>query len=208
MKVSGSGNSDYVQELVEGGSYPGRCIRVVNMGTHENIYKGEVKPDVLKVMLSFEINEPMESGKPFCFNRKYTASISENAHLGKHLKKWRGKAFTQDELDDFDLNSIIGIPCMVELITKVGKDGKTRNEIVDISRIPKGLEANAQVNESFLFEIDEINNVEKLKLLWGLERWNIQRSREFVKAGLTMPEKEKKEDKEHDPVIDDEIVPF
>lgn len=215
MKVSGSSGNDFVPVIVEGGSYPGRCVRVVNMGTHENSYMGEPKPDVMKVMLTFEINELMESGKPFCFERKYTATISENAHLGKHLKKWRGKAFTQAELEDFDLNSVIGIPCMVELITSVSKkDGKTRNEVDGISRIPKGLEANPQVNESFIFEIDEINNVEKLKLLWGLERWNIKRSREFVASGLTMPEREKKEDNAPQPSassvheIDDTEIPF
>ena len=43
----------------------------------------------------------MPDGKPFLVRRRYTASLHEKSALRKDLESWRGRAFTNVELDGF-----------------------------------------------------------------------------------------------------------
>ena len=195
MKVTaGSGNS---YELAPAGTYPARCIRVVDLGTQETKF-GKKR----QVYITWEIDELMESGKPFVVSSKYTASINDKSNLGKDLNQWRGKPFTDEERREFELFSILGHACMLSVEQNQSGE-KTYANVGGVLPLPKAMPCPDQVNESFSFDIEDIGDEEKLGKLWGLERYLIERSSEFVNSGFTMPEKKSKEEED-----DGEYVPF
>jgi len=187
-------DNDY--ETPEAGTYAGRCIRLVDVGTRDNEWKGEIKKQ-RQVRITWEISEKMSDGKPFVVADSFTLNIGEKSNLGKILNSWRGKPFTDEEKKGFDLSTIIGISGLVSVSYRESK-GKQYQNIKSVLQLPKGMTVEDQYNDSFLFDIEDIHDVEKLKKLWGLERWQIERSDEFVAAELTMPDRPKKDEAEKD----------
>ena len=96
-------------------------------------------------MLLFEISGETVNvdgeDKPRWLSREYTASLNEKAALYKHLVAWRSRDFTEGELDTdgdgFDIESMLGKPCMLTVIVKDGDNG-AYNRIENIAALPKG----------------------------------------------------------------------
>lgn len=80
-----------------------------------------------------------ESGKPFMVISRYNATLNEKANLYKHLVAWRGRKFTEAELQGFDLDNVIGKPCQLQLIHNAGNNGKTYANIQAIVPFDKRL---------------------------------------------------------------------
>jgi hypothetical protein len=52
----------------------------------------------------------------------YTLSLSDKANLRKDLESWRGKQFTDAELEGFELKNLVGANCYLNLVeTDKGK---------------------------------------------------------------------------------------
>ena len=54
--------------------------------------------------------------KPRAISETYTNSLGEKANLRKMLENWRGRAFTQEEMDGFDLRNVLGKACMISVV--------------------------------------------------------------------------------------------
>ena len=139
------------------GTHIARCFRLTDIGTHHSENQG--KPNVRnQVIVEWELpNELMDVGeekKPATVSKFYTNSLSEKANLRKDLEAWRGRQFTEDELQKFDLMAILGKPCMVTVIHET-KDGKTRAKVTGVTAMPKGLACPPQVNPSSSFWLDD-----------------------------------------------------
>lgn len=76
-----------------------------------------------QVGLAWQLDEKNSKGERFVVWRRFTASLHARAGLRKTLEQWRGKPYTDADLDKFDLELVIGRPCMVLLEEKPGKDG-------------------------------------------------------------------------------------
>lgn len=125
LTVKASNNSDF--EMTPEGSYIGRCIKVIDLGTQT--VNGQRGPkEVKKVLITWELLDDevkMKDGRPFSVSQNYTASLYEAAQLRKDLESWRGKKFTDEELEGFDLNNILGTYCLLQVIHS--KDGQYAN---------------------------------------------------------------------------------
>src|SRR3990167_3685661 len=98
-----------------------RRERLIIGGIHNIAYKVQMEQDKMttdllkeregkkfkqhQVVLAFEVAETADEG-PFAGNRMtiskfYTLSLSEKANLRKDLEGWRGKSFTESELEGF-----------------------------------------------------------------------------------------------------------
>ena len=55
---------------------------------------------------------------PRAISREYTLSLHKKANLRADLESWRGKGFTDRELEGFDLENILGKNCMLNIIHK------------------------------------------------------------------------------------------
>lgn len=105
--------------LPEPGTTQAVCCAVWDLGLQESTYMGEKKVQH-KIIIAWEISEKINApeseyhGKPYMLNKKYTLSLGEKANLRKDLESWRGKPFTQEQLDNgIDLETLYGVNCLI-----------------------------------------------------------------------------------------------
>ena len=79
----------------------------------------------------------MKDGRPFAIFKNYTLSWSEKANLRLDLQSWRGKPFTQEEMQRFDLKNVLGAWCMLNIIERPGKnDNKMYTNVDGVTPVP------------------------------------------------------------------------
>ena len=140
------------------GSHVARCIKLTDLGTQTNEHMGEIniKNQVLVTWeLPNEMMPPNDEGvtKPFIVSKFYTNSLHEKANLRRDLEAWRGKAFSEEELEGFDLMAVLGKPCMLSIVAK--PTGGTK--VGSVSAIPKGMDVPPQFNQEESFWLDEFS---------------------------------------------------
>jgi hypothetical protein len=148
LTVKSSGNSEF--ETTPEGTYIARCIKVIDLGTQTSTGQFGTKQQK-QVMVTWELLDEdikMTDGRPFAATQFYTASLHEKAKLRKDLEAWRGKKFTDEELEGFDLLDVLGTYCMLQVIHS--QDGQYAN--VNAIMSYRG-EKPAGVNELVSFDI-------------------------------------------------------
>jgi hypothetical protein len=112
---------------------------VVDLGVLEVTYNGRTdKKHMIRVV--WQIAENMENGKPFTVSRRFNLSLHKKAALRATLEGWRGRAFSDTELMGFDLEKLIGVPCLLTVI-HVAHDGSTYANVSAVMRQPSGITA-------------------------------------------------------------------
>jgi hypothetical protein len=186
--------------IIPAGTHIARCSWVVDIGTQKTTWKGAEKW-AHKVLLGFELpDELMKDGRPFFISNRYTLSLSSKAILRKTLEAWRGAAFTEQELEGFDLFKLAGLPCMLTVIHKT-EDDKTYANIATISKLPKNTVCGPAVNPPATFSLAQFNP-DQLKALPEWVQKTILQSREYQDMGKPVSENENPADG-----LDDDI-PF
>lgn len=162
--VSASSNSDF--KLAPAGSHLAFCYRIVDLGTQTTEWKGKPK-ESRKVMFTWELHgedsdgNPLltDDGKPLMTSKRYSFSLSEKATLRAHLVGWRGREFTLDELNGFDLEKVLGNWCMVN-IAHESRDGKTYANITGITGVPSVIKKAGlpePVNKTLMFSLEKFD---------------------------------------------------
>jgi len=170
-KQSSNATSDF--KLPPAGSFVARLYRIIDIGTQTTEWMGKRKMQ-RKIIAMFELHgedndgQPLQTaeGKPLIVSKRYTLSLDEKATLRKDLEAWRGKAFTQEELDGFNLEVLLGKCCMVN-VTHSTYDGKEYANIANISQVPAALKKLGEpkgVNELMIFTLDPLDQ-DKFKKL-------------------------------------------
>lgn len=142
-----------VKASSEGGFIPvppglhlARCYQIIDFGTQKGEFQGAPKYQP-KIRLQFEVHgedeqgNPMvtSKGEPMTIGKNYTASLSEKATLRAHLRSWRGRDFTPEELRAFELKNILGAFAMISVSKGLGKDGKEYTNIEAIMPVPANI---------------------------------------------------------------------
>lgn len=137
------------------GTHVAVCVKITDLGTQRGEYQGQ--PTVRnQVLITWElVNEKMDDGRPFTVSAFLTNSLSEKATMRHWLETWRGRPFTPDELMGFDLQNILGAPCMVNVIAK--PEGKKGVKVGGVMALPKGMEKPKPENELTSFWLDEFD---------------------------------------------------
>lgn len=134
--VSGSDSKTYAP--APEGAHRAVCVDIIDQGMKPNPFKPGTSQH--KVDVAWQIEETREDGKRFVVYKRYTASLSDKANLRHDLEGWRGRPFTADELAGFDLESIIGANCILNVVHKPSKDGtKTYANVAAVMPLMKGL---------------------------------------------------------------------
>lgn len=184
-------------ELVPAGNHLARCYQMIEIGTEEIEYNGE-KKNVHRVRIVWELpNEkkvfnPEKGEQPFSIGKDYTLSMHEKATLRHDLQSWRGKAFTDEEANSFDITKLLGKPCMLNVIHEQGKNGNTYAKIAGVTAVPKGMPVPDQVNESFMLSFEDWDD-KKFAALPDWLKQRIEKTPQF-KSRLDGPIEEAKED--------------
>jgi hypothetical protein len=106
------------------GVFQAVCCDVVDLGIEKVVFDGKEKMQP-KIRLYFQTEEFEPDGqKKFIVAKRFTASLSEKSALRQFLTAWRGRAFTKDELTSFDLETLVGANCQLQVVHQLGRDGE------------------------------------------------------------------------------------
>jgi hypothetical protein len=212
MAIIASNTGGTTFEPIASGSYAARCYSMIHIGTVEETIMGTTKK-LNKVRVTWELPTELkvfkeENGEqPQVISKEFTLSLHEKATLRNFLKNWRGKDFTDDEAKAFDIEKLVGAPCMINITHKLSKDGsKTYAEIGSISPMPKGMVCPVQINPSFIWTYDNFD-VTVFNTLPEYLKNKMINSDEFKLAVTNGQEHESHESKGSD-IEDDLGLPF
>ena len=177
------------------GTHLGVCCMMIDLGEqYSEVYKNSTK----KILIGWEIPDEtieLDGGPaPRTITKPYTASLSESANLRQDLAAWRGRDFTGEELEAFELRKIVGTSCLLNVIHKES-GGKTYANIQSIMALPKGM-AKGQLSEPpviFDLDTDPLDAVEKLPK-WIAER--IYKSQTYQDRLVAAPKMEELDEDE------------
>ncbi|WP_155931504.1 hypothetical protein [Methylopila sp. 73B] len=209
-----SGNGDF--QLAPEGQFAAICHKVIDCGTQtvDGQYGVQQKRQVI---IGFELHGEnqigdgsgyMEDGRPHVVQQKFTLSLGEKSKLRPFLQSWRGRPFTDDELEGFDISKLIAAPCMVTIQHVTSVKGKTFANITGITPKLKSIETPRLANQATLFEIDPWDQVIFESLSKGLQDY-ISKSEEYQNRFGSSPSQpvDSFGDRNPPPVGDDDI-PF
>ncbi len=159
-----SGGGDF--KRVPPGAYIGRCFSLIDLGTQTtNGQFGEKRQH--KIRIAWELFGDDEQGNPLTMevngrtmpltiSKGYTVSLHEKSSLRRDLAAWRGRDFTEEEANAFDVSKLLGAYCMVNVVS-TENNGKTYSNVAGLTPLPGALK-NAKpvpVHENILFDLDD-----------------------------------------------------
>lgn len=117
------------------GLYHAVCVDVVDLGVLTTTWG-----DKHKVRLVWQIEEVnTEADRRFEVRKQYNLSLHEKATLRKDLESWRGRKFTDQELQGFDLEKLIGVNAQVQIVHDLGDDATVWANVQAVVPAPKGV---------------------------------------------------------------------
>ena len=146
-------------ELPTSGAVVGRCYMVVDLGTQDASFKGAPKK-AHKILLTWELAETMDDGRPFAISSRYTLSLFDQAILRQHLESWRGKPFTEEQLAGFDVKAVLGAYCMLSIVHNA-EGNRIYANVKGIMPVPKEMTKFSPVNKNVYFDV-ETGDIETL----------------------------------------------
>jgi len=131
-------------ERVPCGAQPAVAAKLYNLGLQPG-FQG--KKPCKQVVILFELAARRargdNAGQRFGITATYNASFGSEgmpSKLRTHLVSWRGRDFTTDELNRFDLRKILGHNCTLSLVEQKKADGKTFAKVIGIMPPMPGIE--------------------------------------------------------------------
>ena len=136
--VSSNSSSEFVP--APPGTHQAVCVDVIDLGIVETSYGKKHK-----VAIRWQIDELMPNGKRYMVQKRYTASLNEKAVLRHDLQSWRGRPFSDDELNQFDLDTVIGANALIGIMHNVSQ-GKTWANVTSVMPLAKAMQKMAPVD--------------------------------------------------------------
>ena len=137
LNVSDSGSGGF--KVAPQGTHIAVCNIIVDLGVQETPYGNKhqlyIRWELPGERLEYEKDgEKMEG--PMTIGKFYTASLNEKANLRHDLEAWRGRGFTENELKQFDVFTVLGVACQLTIThTEAGKA-----KVSAVTGIPKGMD--------------------------------------------------------------------
>lgn len=146
---------------IEAGTHHAVCFGVIDLGTQESEWQG-VEKEVHQILIMWELPsltyEMVKDGQTIILtktiSRTYTLSLGEKAKLRADLISWRGMPFTEEELEEFDVFTVLGANCLLQIIhTKKGD--KVYGNISSIAKLMKGMTPLKPTRELVRYSMEE-----------------------------------------------------
>lgn len=149
-----SGDMDF--ELPPPGIHPAVLVGLIDLGTHESNFGGQIK-DRHKILLVWElVNECDSQGQNFIASQDYTWSLNVKAGLRRVVEGFLGKSITDGS--EFDLMTLLGAPCMVSLTEGQSGNGRRFIEVTSLSPPMRGLAIGPPTRELFAFHLGALSS--------------------------------------------------
>lgn len=144
-------------ELPPCGTHPAVLVALIDLGTHKSTYPGKPDGERHKIMLCWELTAETDSkGENFIVGQDYTWSLGKKAHLRDVVQGFRGKDLADGE--EFDLGTMLGQPCIINLTEGVSGGGKKFREIAAVNPPMRGLAVPPASRPVFAFLLSLINS--------------------------------------------------
>ena len=139
---------------VPAGTHHAVCYGIIAVGTQPS----EKFTPRQKIIVCFEIPSERITIKdqdlPRGISKRYTLSLNEKSSLRKDLQSWRGKPFTQEELNGFDVSKVIGSNCLISVLHS-DRAGAIYADISGISALPRQMASVRPENTPLYFNLLE-----------------------------------------------------
>ena len=114
------------------------CCDVIDLGEQDTKFGRKHK-----VRIVWETEEENPSTRErYQVRSTYTLSLNEKSSLSRDLESWRGRKFTDEERrKGFDLSSLIGSNCQLQVIHNESSNGRTYANIQTVIPPQKGVDA-------------------------------------------------------------------
>lgn len=161
----GGGGGDF--KRVPSGTHIAICNMVADIGLQpgSQMYPDPKRQVVIRWEVPGERVEYEKDGEqvegPLTISRTLTASMNEKAALRKLLESWRGKKFSDQEAAQFDVASILGKACLLN-VSEDEKGDKTYSNVSGVSPLMKGMQPPTAENPLLYFAEDCFDNYEQL----------------------------------------------
>jgi hypothetical protein len=137
--------------------------------------------------------------------------LGKNSNLYKMLVAWRGRAFTAEELEGFNMQNILDKPCLISVVLKPSKKdpNKVYANVGGVLPLAKGMTVIERVNDLVFFEIENIRNQEEWDKVWPWVQKRILASDEGKVSGMQANEPKHEAAPANDPpLMGEEEIPF
>ena len=180
--VKSEGNTSIPK--LENGVYTAISSMMIDLGGQRSSLDNNVRRKIIIVWnIIGEFIEVNKEKLPRVMSKEYTFSINEKSNLRKDLQAWRGKAFTEEELEGFNILTIMNKPCQLQIINEE-KNGKNYNNISAIMAMPKGMEVEP-LDETTVFITNNPETWEKYAKIPKWIREKIKKAEGFEGSELS-----------------------
>jgi|SRR5688572_5836796 len=145
---------------VSEGLHQAICSAVVDLGMQPGsaLYPNPKRQvylrfDCLDEDVEFERDGQKVKGPARC-GATYTLSLADKSKLRPLLESWRGKKFTEVELEGFDISKLLGVPCQIQVL-HTHKGNNVYANVQTIVPFPKGVQKPAQPEDAVIYSPSE-----------------------------------------------------
>lgn len=148
------GESNYIKSIAPEGMHVARIYQIIDLGTTEQggNYPGKKRKVqfLLELPMELAIFNPEKGEQPYYLRKGYTLSMNSKAILRKDVESLLGKKMTDEDASKFNVFSLLGAPCMVQVVHAV-KGENTYANINNMTPMPKGMICPAPFNPTVVF---------------------------------------------------------
>lgn len=163
-------------EPIPTGNHHSVCYGVFDLGTqpsHNPNFRAKRQVCITWEIPAERIELEREGNKvnlPRAISRIFGLSLSSKSNLRPFLVSWRGREFTEAELEGFDLKNIIGANCLLNIVHE-RKGDKTYANVSSVSPLLKNMPKLKSENLPLYFSLDEIPAGQQITFPSGTPDW-------------------------------------
>ena len=152
-------------KVLDEGTHLAICNAVVDIGLQNTVWDSQQENVWLRFEVPAEriqyIKDGAEIDEPMSIWTRYNKTLNKKATLRKDLDAWRGRNFSEDELQGFDLFNLVGKPCLITVVHNQSGDRIYAN-ISAIAKVMKDQEISGQELESICFSPNDTDQYENV----------------------------------------------
>jgi hypothetical protein len=137
------------------GTHAATCTQLIDLGHQVDEWQGRERV-THKILIGWELDteEKRDDGSPFVVWGRYTLSLGAKSRLRPMLESWRGRPFSEEELESFDVAKLLGAPCMLSVV-HVKRDGNVYANVSSVASLPKKMPKPTPIGKMVRFDLSE-----------------------------------------------------
>lgn len=150
------------RELVPAGSHMARVVGIIYLGTVKGSWQGK-ETESYKIRLTWELPNEMrkfkedEPEKPMVISKEVGFSMGKKSTLRPIVEGIIGTSLTDEEAYGFDIEKLIGMPCIISVIQEEKGDFGKFSTMKTAAPLMKGTECPPQITETKILSYDSWN---------------------------------------------------